>query len=1073
MTDQQPGADPRFSAPSAASAAVPPPPAPPAQPQPGAPSQWQSQTTPQVQSQPQQPAWQPQPTTPQPQPYQQGAPVQAPVQPSAPVAGSAAAATGAYPAAASGHPLYSAPSAAQAPGALPFTGSAVQQPAAPGAVGAELKRLVTGAGLLTWGALVAVALVTAVVSGLLILWTLDVAGATIPGASVVSEVLVGGGVALGGRLTAAIGSDLGTAHADLVMLGPLLVIGVVTALIVRRRARFDSAPATLPALALRSLAEGLGVGVVSALVLGIPSVSILQDQEVASLSDLLNAAASPTLSASWGRVLALTLVATALGSFIGRWSVCGYLPQPTWVQRLRPLWAELSAALVALAAVLGAAALLAFIALAVEERVAVLLLAPLLLPNAAVWIASLGTFSGLSVSGSVSSEYFTGVGTTGSHYLSTPSLPNASGWLCVLVILIAAVVVAARVGVRRQRAVGVQWQRVWQLPLAFWLVWAVLYGLGGAVSGSGDSTVLGAGSMRVGPSTVALLTLPIACLITSVLAELVPLFLYQNANGLLVRVGGRDAVGRWAAGVPLYPAVAPAGRAGALAPAGAQPGLQPAVPGAAPVAAAYAAPGPVAPSAPVTSSAPAASAPSAPLPSAASAPAPTGQPPAWAPAPTTASAPEAPGVGTGAAASAEPATEVITPAGPMAAPVPPPPPSGPAAPWTASAPMAPSAPVAPSAAAAPGSAYAAQPAAAAPAAPGALPPIGAPKPMSASSRRNVRLGLIAVAALAVVGIVVGVWAHVENSSRTAEAAARDYVQLIADGKFSEATKDVDPGVSNSQRALLTDDAVAGRTSTLTIESVEEGTGTSRSSARDGDVVPVTVTYQVDGERFTRTLDVKRAGDDMLLLHNWDVQDALIEEAQISGNGISSVTVGSAEVALTSTSSSDSSSTDTELGGTADVYVYPGTYTVKGPAKVSKYVTVDDQTLTAADPQAGHSVSLTAEASDDLRAAVLQAVEDKVTSCGSTSGNMDDACPYAVQDSDLSAIDVKTLPTEITDLMTTSFTSGDATITITPNPTEFDSDPSSQDVDFTMSGTIELKADGSEPTITVTSSSGSY
>ena len=41
---------------------------------------------------------------------------------------------------------------------------------------------------------------------------------------------------------------------------------------------------------------------------------------------------------------------------------------------------------------------------------------------------------------------------------------------------------------------------------------------------------------------------------------------------------------------------------------------------------------------------------------------------------------------------------------------------------------------------------------------------------------------------------------------TPEAAVRDYVQLIADGKYDEANKVVDPGVTGTQSELLTSKA---------------------------------------------------------------------------------------------------------------------------------------------------------------------------------------------------------------------------------------------------------------------------
>ena len=92
-------------------------------------------------------------------------------------------------------------------------------------------------------------------------------------------------------------------------------------------------------------------------------------------------------------------------------------------------------------------------------------------------------------------------------------------------------------------------------------------------------------------------------------------------------------------------------------------------------------------------------------------------------------------------------------------------------------------------------------------------PKGAPARPAAASRRPLtkRAKLCLAAALAVVlALIVGVVSvraiNSERTERTPEAAVREYVQLISDGKYDEASKLVDPGVNDDQRRLLTDKA---------------------------------------------------------------------------------------------------------------------------------------------------------------------------------------------------------------------------------------------------------------------------
>ena len=73
-------------------------------------------------------------------------------------------------------------------------------------------------------------------------------------------------------------------------------------------------------------------------------------------------------------------------------------------------------------------------------------------------------------------------------------------------------------------------------------------------------------------------------------------------------------------------------------------------------------------------------------------------------------------------------------------------------------------------------------------------------------RLNLKLCLAVVLAMVLVLIAGVVSVRVINSDRTPEAAVREYVQLIADGKYDAASKLVDPGANSYQRRLLSDKA---------------------------------------------------------------------------------------------------------------------------------------------------------------------------------------------------------------------------------------------------------------------------
>lgn len=74
-------------------------------------------------------------------------------------------------------------------------------------------------------------------------------------------------------------------------------------------------------------------------------------------------------------------------------------------------------------------------------------------------------------------------------------------------------------------------------------------------------------------------------------------------------------------------------------------------------------------------------------------------------------------------------------------------------------------------------------------------------PMSAASKKRIRMIGIIVGVLLVLVIAGVVAIKVANSSRTPQAQVRKYLDLLAAGNASAATAMVDPGVANDQRVF--------------------------------------------------------------------------------------------------------------------------------------------------------------------------------------------------------------------------------------------------------------------------------
>lgn len=311
-------------------------------------------------------------------------------------------------------------------------------------------------------------------------------------------------------------------------------------------------------------------------------------------------------------------------------------------------------------------------------------------------------------------------------------------------------------------------------------------------------------------------------------------------------------------------------------------------------------------------------------------------------------------------------------------------------------------------------------------------------------------------AIVLIVLILGVFAAVKivNNSRTPEAAVEQYMHAIADGKADEATKMVDPGVANSARVLLTDEVLGAADTNMTVVSVDT------TSEFDGDA-QVTVVYALDGEQFDYEFSVHQGDNSLLFLHNWEVQNALLSEVSLSSAGFSALNVEGKTVELT----------DEDGGNYAELYAYPGTYTVSSPDGGSEYLSADDQEMVVA-PVYGEdyvSVSMDAEPTDAVQDVVLDEVKKQMESCASVEGNLDEVCPYPVQSTTLATLELKSTPDGFESFDSGYFESGEGSITLKENPSDWDEKPEAFDVDFSLYGEFEFDDDG-QPIVTI---DGSY
>ena len=283
------------------------------------------------------------------------------------------------------------------------------------------------------------------------------------------------------------------------------------------------------------------------------------------------------------------------------------------------------------------------------------------------------------------------------------------------------------------------------------------------------------------------------------------------------------------------------------------------------------------------------------------------------------------------------------------------------------------------------------------------------KPLS----KNAKISLAAALAVVLVVIIGVVGVNVINSGRTAEETVRNYAQLIADGKYDEANKVVDPGVQTNMRMLLTDKAHDGVKNAVKVESVIQ-----RDTGEKSKLSSVEVVLRINGERSSYYVSVKQGDNEYGLLKTWKIMSPLLTNAvNFPGRfGVKGYKIGS--VAVTVPAPED---------GAAPMFfpMYPGVYNVEVQGSNPQYVKTSlskKQIVVATDgssvddgkylPQTYSGLEVKIEPTDKLKSWALEQVRNKVKSCASTSGTKDRDCPYEVRSDDLEVLEVKSLPTSL-------------------------------------------------------------
>lgn len=339
-----------------------------------------------------------------------------------------------------------------------------------------------------------------------------------------------------------------------------------------------------------------------------------------------------------------------------------------------------------------------------------------------------------------------------------------------------------------------------------------------------------------------------------------------------------------------------------------------------------------------------------------------------------------------------------------------------------------------------------------------------------SSGKTVRIVLVVIGVLMALALIGTIAFYILNSTRTPEKAAEEYLGYLAAGDANAASQMVDPGKPNNQRAFLTNEAMAGATARIenfSVTRTDSGSDDYSLSSDKPRGVTLDVEYYLDGQVVNTTLQVTPAQPTFLVLKNWKIDDTLATEITLQPGTFDSVTIGSQSVPITN---DDQNSQEYQT-----FYLYPGIYPAQASYGSNEYVNYPDKSLIVGGPESSSTLWWDApEPTEKLQTLMLDRAKEFVESCASLDGgNLNEACPSGVQSTKLAVLEVTKLPTALEDVSAFEFVTDKATIKTQTNPTEFNKNPSPDNVEFRVSGQVTFPEGSTEPEITELRSSGSW
>ena len=302
-------------------------------------------------------------------------------------------------------------------------------------------------------------------------------------------------------------------------------------------------------------------------------------------------------------------------------------------------------------------------------------------------------------------------------------------------------------------------------------------------------------------------------------------------------------------------------------------------------------------------------------------------------------------------------------------------------------------------------------------------PKGAPARPAAASRRPLTKKAklyLAVTLAVVLALIVGVVSvRATNSERTPEAAVREYVQLISDGKYDEASKLVDPSDSLLDCEMLSSKTFSGVKGAVKFDSINNIKYDENFVTATVNVVVLVNGRPMESELRLQLSKTSRG------VSNWKVVSPLLVNVVFQGHPyLYSYKIGSVVLDV-------GYEENVGYGSSISCAMYPGVYNIEGQSVNPEYVEINSvgKQFVAVAMQHGSTGSesdfyasfefnkhFTVKPTEKLKTWALPQIQSRIKSCASISyPRKDNSCPVEVWSSDyinVKALEVQTLPTTL-------------------------------------------------------------